>query len=143
MNNLELLLLRCIGKILQAIGALVILDSGLYIAIFYLPRTGKIRVGKLGKFHFKEGAYLYVGSAQRNLSARLKRHSTEKKHLRWHIDYLSAKARMLGAVTIPGQRKRECELARELGEMFQLTVPNFGASDCRCGGHLFFSPKLL
>lgn len=118
------------------------MDSGLYIAVFYLPSPGKIRVGKLGKFHFKKGAYFYVGSAQRNLSARLKRHSDKRKPLRWHIDYLSARARMLGAITIPGPRKRECELARELGNMLRLTVPNFGASDCRCSGHLFFSPKL-
>jgi Uri superfamily endonuclease len=72
------------------------LDNGLYIAIFYLPRPVKIRVGKLGKFHFKEGTYFYAGSAQRNLSARLKRHSNKKKPLKWHIDYLSSKARMLG-----------------------------------------------
>jgi len=122
---------------------LEIWDSDLYIVVFYLPKAGKIRVGKLGKFHFKEGAYFYAGSAQRNLSGRLKRHSTKKKPLRWHIDYLSTRTTMLGAVIIPGPRKRECELARELGKMLQLTVPNFGASDCRCGGHLFFSPKLI
>jgi sugar fermentation stimulation protein A len=138
-----LLLPRCTGKILQAIGALAILDSGLYIAVFYLLSPRNIRVGKLGKFHFKKGAYFYVGSAQRNLSARLKRHSNKRKPLRWHIDYLSARARMLGAITIPGPRKYECELAKELSEMFELCVPGFGASDCRCSGHLFFSPKLI
>jgi hypothetical protein len=58
-----LLLPRCTGKILQAIGALAILDSGLYIAVFYLPRVQKVRVGKLGQFHFKKGVYFYVGSA--------------------------------------------------------------------------------
>jgi len=119
------------------------LDSGLYIAVFYLPSPRNIRVGKLGQFHFKKGTYFYVGSAQRNLSGRLKRHNTKKKPLRWHIDYLSERARMLGAITIPGPRKYECELAKELGEMFELCVPGFGASDCRCSGHLFFSPKLI
>ena len=119
------------------------MDSGVYIAVFYLPRPRKVRVGKLGQFCFKKGAYFYVGSAQRNLSARLKRHSNKKKPLRWHIDYLSSKAKMLGAITIPDPRKRECELAKELGEMFEVAVPGFGASDCRCGGHLFFSPNLI
>lgn len=117
------------------------MDNGLYIAIFYLLRPVKIRVGKRGKFHFKEGTYFYVGSAQRNLSARLKRHSNKKKPLKWHIDYLSARARMLGAITIPGSRKNECKLAKELGKMFELPIPGFGASDCQCKGHLFYAPE--
>ena len=119
------------------------MDSGLYIAVFYLPRVQKVYVGKLGQFRFKKGVYFYAGSAQRNLSSRLKRHQTKKKPLRWHIDYLSARARMLGAITIPGSRKYECELAKELSKVFELCIPGFGASDCRCSGHLFFSPKLV
>jgi sugar fermentation stimulation protein A len=137
-----LLLPGCAVKILQAIGALAILDSGLYIAVFYLPRVQKVRVGKLGQFHLKKGVYFYVGSAQRNRSARLKRHSNKKKSLRWHIDYLSSKARMLGAITIPGPRKHECELAKELSKMFEVPVLGFGASDCRCSGHLFYAPEV-
>jgi sugar fermentation stimulation protein A len=87
--------------------------------------------------------YFYVGSAQRNLSARLERHSRKRKTLRWHIDYLSTKAEMLGAITIAGQRELECKLAKKLGSMFELAVPGFGASDCRCGGHLFYARELL
>ena len=49
---------------------------------------------------------------------------------------------MLGAITIPGPREGECELARQLDGMFESPVPSFGASDCRCGGHLFFAPEL-
>ncbi|MFQ6036690.1 MAG: DUF123 domain-containing protein [Sedimentisphaerales bacterium] len=33
-------------------------------------------------------------------------------------------------------------LARKLEGMFELAVPGFGASDCRCGGHLFYAPNL-
>jgi sugar fermentation stimulation protein A len=117
------------------------LDSGLYIAVFYLPRAQNIYVGKLGQFHFKKGVYFYTGSAQRNLSARLKRHSDRKKSLRWHIDYLSSKARMLGAITIPGPRKRECELVKQLSKVFEVPVRGFGASDCHCSGHLFYAPE--
>lgn len=116
------------------------MDSSLYIAVFYLPKVQKVRVGKLGQFRFKKGTYFYVGSAQRNLSARLKRHSNKKKPLKWHIDYLSARAKMLGAITIPGPRKYECELAKELSGMFELCAPGFGASDCHCSGHLFYAP---
>lgn len=118
------------------------MESGLYIAIFRLARARSISVGKLGPVHFRQGVYFYAGSAQRNLSARLQRHSKKVKPVRWHIDYLSGRADMLGAIIIAGPRQRECELAKELGEMFQVSAPGFGASDCRCGGHLFYAPKL-
>jgi sugar fermentation stimulation protein A len=113
-----------------------------YIAVFYLPIGQHITVGQLGRFLFRQGVYLYVGSAQRNLSARLERHSKKTKRLRWHIDYLSTKAEMLGAMTIAGSRTRECELAKELAGMYELAIPHFGASDCRCGGHLFYTSEL-
>jgi sugar fermentation stimulation protein A len=117
------------------------LDSGVYIAVFYMPRNRFIQIGRLGKFHFHQGIYFYTGSAQRNLPARLERHGRRKKPFHWHIDYLSVKAEMLGAIMIPGQRKHECEIARELGKMFELAVPGFGASDCRCAGHLFYTQQ--
>jgi len=118
------------------------LDTGIYIAVLFVAKNLKIRVGRLGRFRFRRGVYFYVGSAQRNLSKRLERHSRKEKILRWHIDYLSAKAEMLGAITIGGPRELECQLANKLGEMFELAVPGFGASDCRCGGHLFYAPQL-
>ena len=118
------------------------MDSGIYIAILHLPSTGKITVGKLGTFNFRKGFYFYVGSAQKNLPARLERHARKKKPLRWHIDYLSAKAKMLGAITIPGPRDLECQLARKLSKMFESPVPGFGTSDCRCGRHLFYAKDL-
>ena len=118
------------------------LDSGVYIAFFYLPKAQRIRAGRLGRVSFRRGVYLYVGSAQRNLSARLNRYARKNKPLRWHIDYLSVKAEMLGAITIAGPRERECMLVRSLNKMFELAVPGFGASDCRCGGHLFYASEL-
>lgn len=118
------------------------LESGVYIAIWYMPKGRTIRVGRLGRLHFRQGVYFYVGSAQRNLSARLERHNRTKKTLRWHIDYLSVKAKMLGAITISGPRELECQLAKKLGRIFELAVPGFGASDCRCGGHLFYAQEL-
>jgi sugar fermentation stimulation protein A len=117
-------------------------DRGVYIAVFYLAEAQVILVGKLGRFGFRQGVYFYAGSAQRNLSARLDRHSRKSKAMLWHIDYLSVRAEMLGAITVAAPRRRECELARELAGLFEQTVPGFGASDCRCGGHLFFAPAL-
>jgi len=118
------------------------LDSGVYIAFFCLRRPQRILVGRLGEFFFAPGLYLYVGSAQRSLSARIDRHARKSKPQRWHIDYLSTEADMLGVVTIDGPRETECTVAKKLAEMFELAVPGFGASDCRCGGHLFYTPEL-
>lgn len=117
--------------------------AGVYIALFYMPKDRPIQIGRLGRFHFRQGIYFYVGSAQRNLSARIERHNRKKKILRWHIDYLSVKAEMLGAITIPGPRKLECQLAKKLSRMFEPTMSGFGASDCRCGGHLFYVKDMV
>ena len=119
------------------------MDSGVYIAVFGLRRARRLRVGALGRFRFAPGVYLYVGSAQRNLAARLDRHGRKDKPLRWHIDYLSSAAEMLGAMVFAGGRPRECALAEELSRGYARPVPRFGASDCRCGGHLFYAPELL
>lgn len=118
------------------------MDSGIYIAVFYIPAGRTIEIGRLGKFYFRRGIYFYVGSAQRNLSSRLERHGRKNKLLHWHIDYLSIKAQMLGAITISGQQKHECEVAGGLNQLFELAVPRFGASDCRCTGHLFYAQQL-
>jgi len=119
------------------------LDAGVYIAVFYMPKDRKIQIGRLGRFCFRQGVYFYVGSAQRNLSARLERHNRKKKTPRWHVDYLSARAEMLGAITIAGPRELECQLAKKLSGMFEPTVPGFGASDCRCAGHLFYAQEFV
>lgn len=117
-------------------------NRGIYIAVFYLPKKELTHIGKLGLFAFRRGFYVYVGSAQRNLSLRLKKHSKKNKPLWWHIDYISIKAEMLGAIVVPGSDKRECKLAEELSGIFELAVPRFGASDCRCSGHLFYTKDL-
>ena len=114
-------------------------DCGLYIAVFELSDARDIRIGKLGSFQFEAGFYFYVGSAQRNLTARIERHARQDKPLRWHIDYLSVVAPMLGAILIPGAREQECRIASDLNVMFEAAVPRFGASDCRCPGHLFYA----
>lgn len=123
-------------------GLNVLTDSGIYIVVFRLPERQRIQVGKLGRFVFEPGFYFYVGSAQRNLSARVDRHARRRKPLRWHIDYLSTKAAMVGALMMPGPRSRECQVAKALAARFDLAVPRFGASDCRCVGHLFYTKRL-
>jgi hypothetical protein len=58
----------------------------------HLRQRLRLRVGALGRFWFRPGVYLYVGSAQRNLRARTERHGRKNKPLRWDIDHLSEKA---------------------------------------------------
>ena len=116
------------------------MNSGVYLAIFRLPRTRTIAVGRLGRFILRRGFYMYVGSAQRNLEARLTRHSLRRKPLRWHIDYFSAKAPLVGALALRGPKSWECRLAAIMAKYYLLPVARFGASDCRCGGHLFYRP---
>ena len=118
------------------------MKAGIYIAIFRLDSPRTIPVGRLGKVHFPAGVYYYVGSAQRGLHARIDRHGRREKALRWHVDYLSTRAPMLGAILIPGRRQDECRLARRMAEIFALAAPGFGSSDCTCRGHLFYSPRL-
>lgn len=117
-------------------------NGGIYIAIFHLSESRRIQVGRLGCFSCLQGVYLYVGTAQRNLSARLERHARQEKALRWHIDYLSTQAVMLGAVTVVGPREYECELARQLAENYECPMAGFGSSDCCCPSHLFYTPIL-
>jgi Uri superfamily endonuclease len=90
----------------------------------------RIAVGRFGEFTFPAGLYCYTGSAVRNFEARIRRHLSSVKKMRWHIDYL------LGA---PGVRIREvrrfcddeCPVnQRTAGE---IPVPGFGAGDCRAG----------
>ena len=111
--------------------------GGIYIAVFHLHRARSIRVGRLGRFDFPVGFYFYVGSAQRGLDARLARHARRRKVLRWHVDYLSSRATMLGAWVLQAGKSWECGVAGVLGEHYEQIAPGFGASDCRCGGHLF------
>jgi sugar fermentation stimulation protein A len=119
------------------------MDTGLYIAVFMLPKRSHVRIGAFGSFTFQVGVYMYVGSAQRNLMARIERHGRRNKPLRWHIDYLSAKAKMLGAILVPGSRRQECSLARKVAALAPRIVLGFGSSDCGCEGHLFYAGPSL
>ena len=97
------------------------------------PQT--ITIGRLGTFRFPAGHYIYTGSARRNLVARVRRHLSKTKKLRWHIDYLlTSPAASVDNVELFTQA--ECALNQQLSG--DIIVPGFGASDCRarCGSHL-------
>jgi sugar fermentation stimulation protein A len=115
-------------------------DAGVYAIAFHLMRREQLQVGRLGSFVFEPGLYVYVGSAQRNLTARLRRHARRRKRRHWHIDYLAAKARALSAWTFNGPKSQECRIARVLASRLSAPVRGFGCSDCRCHTHLFYLP---
>lgn len=116
-------------------------DSGLYAIVLSLKKPTKIEIGALGFFFFDAGTYVYVGSAKKNLTARIARHRLRSKPLRWHIDYLRQKCRFEGFVTVAG-RWDECHLAGNILKTLAGTIPykKFGTSDCRCSGHLVHNP---
>ena len=60
----------------------------LYIVLTRVPRRTKVPVGSLGTVTLERGWYAYVGSAARARDARVARHLSREKPLRWHADYL-------------------------------------------------------
>ena len=94
-----------------------------------------LKVGKLGKFIFPVGYYVYTGSAKKNIDKRIKRHLSKKKNLHWHIDYLLNN----DAVQIIDIKKSEiieCSLNQKTNGV--IIIKGFGSSDCNlcCGSHL-------
>ena len=106
-----------------------------YQLFIKLSENISIRVGKLGLFAFPRGNYIYTGSARRNIEARIKRHISNHKILRWHIDYFLENERA-NIITYRKTNIEECLLNKECAG--EIVVPSFGSSDCRsnCGSHL-------
>jgi sugar fermentation stimulation protein A len=112
-------------------------DRGSYLVIYHLPRKRLIEIGGLGKVTFRQGYYVYVGSAMRNLSQRVERHRRIRKKVHWHIDYFSGLADFRTALPVRSEDDLECELASAMGNISEWSVPGFGCSDCSCPSHLF------
>ena len=114
------------------------IDSGCYLYVCSLARDIWIKAGARPNELFSQGYYVYVGRAKKNLLKRLARHFLPDKKLRWHIDYLSTLADP--AFALITENLDECLLSRQLEHHGEFKViSGFGASDCRCSGHLYFS----
>jgi sugar fermentation stimulation protein A len=112
-------------------------NRGNYLLILHLVEERWVKVGALGEILFRQGYYIYVGSAKKNLSQRLNRHLRKRKQLFWHIDYLREVADSCFAIPIRSSLNLEHDLARALGEITSWQVRGFGSSDCSCPTHLF------
>jgi len=109
--------------------------SSTYILFIQLENARTIKIGALGKYRFRKGHYVYVGSAKRNFHHRINRHLRQKKRIHWHIDYLLRYARI---IKICSSGLAEDKVADILSTMMQVPVPRFGASDKKNKSHLFY-----
>ena len=118
--------------------------AGGYVLLLRLEHAGQIQVGKLGVFDFSPAHYLYFGSALGGLASRIQRHESTQKKLHWHIDYLTATARVEQVWWAPGRERWECLWAQAAMAVPELSLPapGFGSSDCRCPSHLVQAPSL-
>ena len=116
------------------------MEKGTYALLLALEKEIAIAVGRLGTFTFPRGYYIYVGSAQGGLGARVKRHLKVEKRLRWHIDYLLEHAEVVEVWHTLGDESQECLWCQVAQEMSQgrIVIPGFGSSDCRCPSHLVY-----
>ena len=113
-------------------------NRGVYLLVIYLPQDKKIKIGNLEEIYFKEGYYVYIGSAKRGLSKRIERHKRKSKKLHWHIDYILQKAKILNDIPIITNFKRECFLVEKILQISDNFIQKFGSSDCSCISHLFY-----
>ena len=108
-----------------------------YAIVLTLDEPRDIEVGALGELSFAPGDYVYIGRARRGLDARLGRHRRSgDKTLRWHIDYLRQACQWVEARLFDVDD--ECALAERIAGLSggERWIERFGASDCRCAGHL-------
>ena len=111
---------------------------GSYVLLIRLAAGQLVKAGSLPEIYFPGGHYAYVGSAMGGFKPRLDRHHRKDKTRHWHIDYLLERATIGGTVLVETETRAECAIAEALSRRFD-GIPGFGASDCGCPSHLFFS----
>jgi sugar fermentation stimulation protein A len=115
-------------------------QKGLYILVLHLENGRTIKVGRFGQVRFKPNYYAYVGSARGagGIPARIQRHlrPTEEKRSHWHIDTLAQHAEIVEVWWSYIIEATECHCVKTIARFGRRPCPGFGASDCRCAGHL-------
>jgi len=112
--------------------------QGIYVIVIKVNKDTNINIGALGNLSFTKGLYAYVGSAQKNLQKRIKRHLRKQKHIFWHIDYLldNPASKPVKIFFKQASKTEECTIAQEISTQNE-AVTGFGCSDCNCKSHLF------
>jgi Uri superfamily endonuclease len=116
--------------------------SGTYALILHASSATSIRAGALGQLAVEPGWYLYVGSAfgPGGLRGRMMHHLNNRP-ARWHIDALKTVAPIqdMWYCTVPVLLEHIWAQACLANPNLHLPWKGFGASDCRCSAHLFYS----
>ena len=119
--------------------------------MFALAQSRTLAVGRNRIETFPVGYYIYVGSALGGLAGRLRRHlqrrHLQRRHLQgprrrhWHVDALLDAAPVIEVWYLLTGERMECEWAARLAAApgIEPGAAGFGASDCRCRTHLFYS----
>lgn len=131
-------------------------QSGSYVLVLDLDSARWITIGKLGRFNFPAGLYLYSGSSSGpgGIVSRVNRHLKKDKIRRWHVDDLRAECTVAALFILPHAVDRsirasdrmpfECEWSQALADLpgARILVSGFGSSDCRsgCKAHLVQIP---
>lgn len=114
--------------------------AGQYLLFLEVEEPVQMAIGRLGIYRFEPRSYIYVGSARGpgGLSGRVSRHlrAFDEKRCYWHIDYLSRTARIVAVGWSAEPQLSECDWSAALGVLGRRWPARFGASDCRCAGHL-------
>ena len=114
--------------------------KGSYALVFRMKHTYNLSIGRLGHHHFLPGYYIYLGSAlgPGGITARIRRHLrySYKKAPHWHVDRLLGVSRISEIWWKAGTESVECLWAVRLAKIGSIHIAGFGASDCRCAGHL-------
>jgi Uri superfamily endonuclease len=119
-------------------------DAGSYALILGLEKAIFLTIGRLGRYKFPPGVYVYCGSAMGSggLRGRLGHHlkTDNRGNPHWHIDWLLPKMRTLGCCYCAGLKPLECSWSQALANLrgARVIVPHFGAGDCTmgCAAHL-------
>ncbi len=113
--------------------------KGSYCLLIRCRKKQLIEVGRLGSIGFREGFYLYIGSALGGIEKRVLRHLGGRNKNFWHIDYFLSNpfVSVDYIYCIESSRKIECEIAKKVNEI-GTPIDGFGSSDCKCKSHLFF-----
>ena len=114
---------------------------GTYALVFALPQGAALPVGRSRQERFAAGYYVYVGSALGGLAGRLRRHLSGARRPHWHVDTLLGAAPVVEIWVVAARERLECVWAERLGQApgLEPTPFAFGATDCRCRTHLFYS----
>jgi Uri superfamily endonuclease len=112
--------------------------KGIYVLVISVDKDISVNVGALGVVNFEKGLYAYVGSAQKRLERRIRRHLRRIKRKFWHIDYLldDDNVEVLKVFFKNAGKSEECKVANKIGER-GVPTEGFGSSDCKCKSHLF------